>query len=415
MNSLKLTGTLLTVGLLAAIGGFAAVEMGVEPAIGKPWRELLFSFAAALVTFLLTCALGKFTSDLNDGDKAWAQRVRKFLRVPDGQAVHEVIWTELVLQLMAWCVLAWALLRIWGLAEEASGTVTRFANTGFSLGSINVVPGQILLGMIVFTTLLTASRWIKARLETSWLLRTPLDTATREAVGTLFGYFTFVIVLLIGLSVGGFDVTNLAIIAGALGVGIGFGLQNIVNNFVSGIVLLFERPARVGDYITITTTEGWVRKQRLRSTEIETLDRMHIVVPNAELLSNHLVNWTLRDRYFRITVPVGVAYGSDTDLVRKLLLEAADGHPQIIKEGTPRVPAPFVVFRAFGDSSLNFELKAHVRDVERRFNIISDLNFAIDKAFRDNGVTIPFPQRDVWFKNALANEGRDRQETPQED
>ena len=414
MSALKFTGGILTIGLLVTIGGFASAQFGLAPALDKPWLPLIYSFAAALATFLFTCLLGKLTQDLNAGTRPWTRRIRKHLRVEEGQTIHEAIWTELILQLLAWCVLIWLILQIWHLESTAESIVGRFANSGFTLGSITVVPGQIMLGVIIFTLLLSVTRWLKGQLESRWLLRTPLDAATRDAVATMFGYLTFVVVLLIGLSVGGFDVTNLAIVAGALGVGIGFGLQNIVNNFVSGIVLLFERPVRVGDYITVAATEGWVRKQRLRSTEIETLDRMHIVVPNAELISNHLVNWTLRDRYFRITVKVGVAYGSDTDLVRQLLLECAEAHPQIINEATPRVPGPFVLFRGFGDSSLDFELKAHVRDVERRYNIISDLNFAIDRSFREHNVTIPFPQRDLWFKNALANAEHHHEAPPQE-
>ena len=179
-------------------------------------------------------------------------------------------------------------------------------------------------------------------------------------------------------------------------------MQNIVNNFVSGLILLFERPIRSGDYIDVNGTEGFVRKVRIRATEIETLNRQHVIVPNSDLLSNHVTNWMLRDRFGRITVGVGVAYGSDTALVKKLILGVANAHELVMGEDQTQVPHPLVWFADFSDSSLNFELKCFVRDVARRYAIASDLRFAIDQAFREHQVTIPFPQRDLWIRQDQA-------------
>jgi small-conductance mechanosensitive channel len=218
-------------------------------------------------------------------------------------------------------------------------------------------------------------------------------------VATITGYVLFVIATLVVLSYVGLDLTKLAFIAGALSVGIGFGLQTIVNNFVSGLILLFEQPVRRGNYITVGETEGFVRRIRIRATEIETLQRTTVVVPNSELLTLHLKNWNLRDRYGRIGCAVGVAYGSDVRLVEKLLLQVASDNKDVISDGRGGVPRPAALFRGFGDSTLDFELRCFISDVTRRFFVVSDLNFAIDAAFREHDVTIAFPQLDVWHRS----------------
>jgi small-conductance mechanosensitive channel len=182
-----------------------------------------------------------------------------------------------------------------------------------------------------------------------------------------------------------------------LSVGIGFGLQAIVNNFVSGLILLFERPIKTGDWIIVGNTEGYVKRISIRSTMIQTFDRADVIVPNSDLIANQVTNWMLYDPRGRIRVPVSVAYGSDTEKVRELLLEIANTHPEVITDGTS--PTPRVLFLQFGDSSLNFELRCHIRNIDMRRIVMSDINFAIDKAFREHGVEIPFPQRDVHIRD----------------
>ena len=189
-------------------------------------------------------------------------------------------------------------------------------------------------------------------------------------------------------------IQNLAIIAGALSVGIGFALRNIVNNFVSGLILLFERPIRTGDWIIVNDVEGTVRRISIRSTQIQTFDRADVIVPNSDLISNSVTNWMLRDRFGRLRVPVGVAYGSDLQRVKETLLRVAGEHPQVV-QGSRIVQDPYVLFLSFGDSALEFELRVFVFDIGKRLTVLSDLNFAIDTAFREAGIDIPFPQRDV--------------------
>jgi small-conductance mechanosensitive channel len=216
----------------------------------------------------------------------------------------------------------------------------------------------------------------------------------------------FVIAALAALSVAGFNFGNIAIIAGALSVGIGFGLQNIVNNFVSGLILLFERPIRRGDWVQVGTTEGYVQDIRIRSTRIQTFDRSDVIVPNSELISNQVTNYMLGDVRGRAIVRVGVAYGSDVEKVRDILTRVAEEHELVVLDGTS--PEPTVLFRGFGDSSLDFELRVHLYEIDRRLSTISDLNFAIDKAFREEGVEIPFPQRDVHVKSLPQSKPEDK-------
>ena len=175
-----------------------------------------------------------------------------------------------------------------------------------------------------------------------------------------------------------------------MSVGIGFGLQNIVNNFVSGIILLIERPIKVGDWVVVGGNEGLVRRISVRATEIQTFQRAAVIVPNAEFLSNSLTNWTHKDRNGRIEILVGVAYGTDTQQVEEILLGLAKEHEEVMT-----IPEPFVLFRDFGASSLDFELRCFTENVTRRLRIASDLRFKIDAAFREANIEIPFPQRVV--------------------
>ncbi|MEL7029010.1 MAG: mechanosensitive ion channel domain-containing protein, partial [Pseudomonadota bacterium] len=190
--------------------------------------------------------------------------------------------------------------------------------------------------------------------------------------------------------------SNLAIIAGALSVGIGFGLQSIVNNFVSGLILLFERPIKVGDWIVTNSGEGLVKRISVRSTEIETFDRSSIIVPNAELISAAVTNWTYKDKIGRVIVPVGVTYDADPAEVIEILEKVARDLPVVLD-----YPAPFVYFDEFGDSSLNFQLRAYIRDINSSLSARTQIRVGIFNALKEAGIEIPFPQRDLHVKDPL--------------
>jgi small-conductance mechanosensitive channel len=185
----------------------------------------------------------------------------------------------------------------------------------------------------------------------------------------------------------GGNLSNIALIAGALSLGIGFGLQNIVNNFISGIILLFERPIKVGDWIIFNGQEGIVKQINIRSTELETWQKSNIIIPNADILSNSIINMTLENKLGRVDIKVGVAYGSDIDKVKRVLLEIADDNPKVLKK-----PEPSVVFTDFADSSQVLELRCHLSDIMSRLFVASDIRSEISRRFIEEKIEMPFPQ-----------------------
>lgn len=221
-----------------------------------------------------------------------------------------------------------------------------------------------------------------------------MDAGVQNSLVTLFGYVGLVFAAAMALSIAGVDLSNLALIAGALSVGIGFGLQSVVNNFVSGLILLFERPIKVGDWIITPSGEGIVKKISVRSTEIETFDRSSIIVPNSELVAQTVTNWTHKNNMGRVRIPVGVAYGADPERVRDILMKCADENPLVV-----RYPEPFVSWEGFGASSLDFELRCFLSDIGRGLQVRTELRYAIFKAFKENGIEIPFPQQDIHVRS----------------
>ena len=322
-----------------------------------------------------------------------ADQVRSTLGLAGVGSRTGVGFMQLVMDLVVWILFSVYMLFVWDDSGTTLGQMYVDIFVGFEVGGMQLVPSKIIGGVLIFAGIIVVIGWLKRWIERRWLQHIVLDRGSRDAIVTLIGYVGFVIALLVALKMAEVNLTGLAWISAALALGIGFGMQEIASNFVSGLILLFERPIRAGDFVTIGDTQGFVRSIRIRATEIETLDNRNVLVPNSELVSGRVTNWVLRDTYGRVLVNVGVAYGSDVEKVRDILERVARDHPEVITDGS--APAPRALFMGFGDSSLDFELRVRVKHIERRFSILSDLNFAIDKAFREAGVTIPFPQRDL--------------------
>jgi potassium efflux system protein len=284
------------------------------------------------------------------------------------------------------------LLLAWNISASNMAGIKSFLIDGFQIGAATIVPSRLVGALALFVILLLFARWLRRQMGDLWLTRTTLDKGARQSIVTLSTYAIIGAAVLLALSIIGVDFQNLAIIAGALSVGIGFGLQNIINNFVSGLILLFERPVRPGDWVVVGGTEGYVKRVSIRYTLIQTFDRADVLVPNSELISNQVTNWMFRDSLGRVIVPVGVAYGTDTLKVKEILLKTAKEHPLVLI-GDSNVSDPKVLFIGFGDSSLNFELRCFIKDVDYRLSTRSDLLFAIDAVFKQEGIEIPFPQR----------------------
>ena len=311
---------------------------------------------------------------------------------------------RLATSLLVWSAFLLWVLWVWGQTQRWISELFQYATEGFDVGSLHIEPVQILGAIAALAIGISFTRWVKHRVVDELVKRTRLDRGGREAIVTVSGYIGVTLSVLIALGVAGISYTNLAIIAGALSVGIGFGLQNVVNNFISGLILLFERPIRTGDWVVVGDTQGYVRRISIRATQIETFDRADVIVPNSELISNKVSNWMLRDPWGRITIPVGVAYGSDVEKVVEILLKVANAHEGVLKD-QPGVAPPKALFRRFGDSALEFDLRCFIRKIDRVFDITHDLNMAIDRAFREAGITIPFPQRDIHVKSLPPDSG----------
>lgn len=396
-------GPLITLCLLLLTLAAAAAALFAHwhpnRAEGVPALRIALTLAAVLAVWLVSRIIDRVADGLHDPRRPWQKRVRGLMHLEADERFREVDLFAGLLHVTAWLGLPLLLLRIWGLSKESFDMLKQFAWTGFPVGEIKIVPAQLLLGALLLVLITAIIRWLTNRLENHWLARTPMEAHVREAISTISGYVLFVIAALGVASYAGLDLSKLALIAGALSVGIGFGLQTIVNNFVSGLILLFEQPIRRGNFISVGSTEGFVRRIRIRGTEIETLDRITVIVPNSTMLAGEVKNWNLRDRFGRIICKVGVAYGSDVRLVERLLIEVATNHREVIDDTATGVPRPQALFMGFGDSTLDFELRCFIRDVTRRYLVISDLNFAIDAAFRAHDVTIAFPQMDVWHRS----------------
>jgi small-conductance mechanosensitive channel len=265
----------------------------------------------------------------------------------------------------------------------------------FHLGSTAFTPGNILLVGAVVVVLFWATGRLRAFIVNGPLARRDVDVGIRWAIGSIARYVVVLIGLLAIANTLGVRMDALTVVAGAVGVGIGFGLQQITSNFVSGLIILVERPIKVGDRIEVGEVNGDVVKIAPRATTILTNDNIAIIVPNSSFVVETVVNWSHSDRDVRFSVPVGVAYGSDTALVEEVLLGVARANAGVLD-----APPPDVLFESFGDSSLNFVLRVWTRAYTTRPMILrSQLNFAIDLAFRENRIQIPFPQRDVHVRS----------------
>ncbi len=382
---------------LVLVGALMAEWVGYRNLSVTILRILLGTSIIVAATTFVGHLFRDFYDSLDEGSRRRARYIRRALGIRAGEHFTGLIWIRITTLLILWGSAALGILRVWGASDATLREISNYFMEGFTLGSLRIVPVRILLAIVSFAVLAALASWVRSKLESSWLNRARMERGAREALVTVSGYVLITLAILVALGIAGVNFSNLAIIAGALSVGIGFGLQNIVNNFVSGLILLFERPIKTGDWIVVGNTEGYVKRIRIRSTQIQTFDRADVIVPNSELISNQVTNWMLYDMRGRVRVPVGVAYGSDTERVKTVLLKVAEEHPSVIADGS--MSEPRVLFREFGDSALLFELRCHIHNIDERVRVVSDLNFAIDKAFREAGIEIPFPQRDLHLRS----------------
>jgi potassium efflux system protein len=256
--------------------------------------------------------------------------------------------------------------------------------------SISAIVKLIILAIFAFVI----ARIISEGIKRSLLVKMGLDRGSREAISTIISYILATLGCILVMQGAGINLTSLTVLAGVVGIGFGFGLQNLASNFISGITLLFEQQIRVGDFIEIDHLLGTVENISIRSTIIKTIDGLFVIIPNIKFVETNIINWSYRDPRCRLRIPVGVAYGSDPVIVTEALLIAARMEPNVLSH-----PSPKVWFRGFGDNALNFELLVWIDQPQESDAIKSAVNFLIDYEFRHRSIEIPFPQRDLWLRN----------------
>jgi potassium-dependent mechanosensitive channel len=288
------------------------------------------------------------------------------------------------------------LLLQWGFDWTEVRTWISSAIFGFQIGQLRISLLQIFVAILLFLAGLLITRLIRNMFVRRTEQMFASSTGARDSIAAVLGYTGTIVSLITALTYIGIDLANLALIAGALSVGIGFGLQSIVNNFVSGLILLAERPVKVGDWIVVGDKQGRVQKISVRSTQIRMFDRATLVLPNADLITNQVINWDLGDSVGRVSISVGVSYDSDPRQVIKILLDIGKSHRGVlVYDRSPRV-----MFEAFGDSSLNFVLHVHLRNIKDFLDVQTDLRVAIVEAFREAKIEIPYPQRDLHLRSS---------------
>jgi small-conductance mechanosensitive channel len=377
---LRAGGLLLMIVLVTQLGGYGALSARL---LDASLRTVFLILVARMLILL------------GRGGLEWVLYSSPLKNIPLWRAAADVIAAKaaLLLDFVIGVFVGAIILFSWGAFVNPIAAIQGILSVGITVGTRKITLGLVITaGALLYGALLVS--WIlQATLDEGPFSRRQLQAGVRISISRLIHYGLVFAGFLLAMVTLGFEFRELAIIAGALGVGIGFGLQAIVNNFVCGLILLFERPIKVGDNIQLGEQWGEVKRIGLRSTIVRTFDNSEIVVPNSDLVSNQVTNWTLSDRKSRITLPVGVAYGSDVTLVMRTLLESVKENPLVLK-----IPDPVVVFSGFGESSLDFRLLVWITDVDSRLRAQTEILQEIDRRFRELGIEIPFPQRDLHLR-----------------
>jgi small-conductance mechanosensitive channel len=381
--ALRLGAAVLGLAFLAQFGGFTNLSSRLFESSNK--TVFLWLFAAMTVRLCRGGVDYLFS-------QPFFRRQSFFQRFGDELSAHleKILEVFIVGSALLYLLVIWS----WGAFESAGEAWSVLMQIGVTLGKARVTLHMLLIAFIALYASIQVSWLLRAMLDTEFFPRSALDRGIRDSIKKLLHYGMVLIGLVLGLNLLGVTSKNFVVLAGAFGIGIGFGLQNIVNNFVSGLILLFERPIKVGDMIMVENEWAVVKNIGLRSTTIETFDLSEIIVPNSDLISQKVTNWTLSNEQSRVIIPVGVAYGSDVTRVLEILKDCAVKHSRVLKS-----PEPSVLFAAFGASSLDFDLRVWVADVNHRLVVKSDLLQSIDQQFRQAGIEIPFPQRDLHLRS----------------
>ncbi len=375
---------------IAALLGYAAFSRFLA-------ERLLLTGLTCAVFLTLNGLVREFITRSLSRDSKIGGMVDRTLAMSDESRSLVSFWLSAMVGVTLFAASVLALLPFWGMNWQDLSEFLEGLIFGFQVGDTTVSLINVAAAIALFVTILMLTRFFQRFLGDQILTRTRLDGGIRHSLRASVGYIGIGIAAAIAISTLGIDLSNVAIILGGLSVGVGLGLQNVINNFVLGLILLIERPIKVGDKITFGEHIGFVQRINLRSTEIETFDKGDVIIPNSELLSRSVLNWTHKNRLGRIVIPIDVASGSDPKAVRNALLGCAKSHRDVADS-----PKPQVYFRNFGDTALQFELWAYLDDNSVIDMVSSDLRFSIDAAFRKAGIDGPVPRREVKIENGRA-------------
>ncbi|TNF79233.1 MAG: mechanosensitive ion channel [Gammaproteobacteria bacterium] len=367
----------LAVALIANAMGYVVLGKHLTTGVIDSVAVFLILFAGfSSISEIIQIVLGLPALDNFRSIAANRYRLQRVLRKP-------LVWLSLIL----W---GWATLIAFGIDGWVIGSVQSVFRAEMTIGEVTLSLRGILVFVFAIWLAVWTSRLVRAVLDQDVLPRMDLPRGVPNTISMTAHYSIIMIGLLLGVGFMGLDLSNLAFIVGALGVGIGFGMQNVVNNFVSGLILIFEAPIQVGDTVEVGTLMGRVTQIGIRTSRVRTYSGSEVIVPNGDLVSNQVINWTLSDRRRRLQLAVGVAYGTDPTLVTEVLRGVLDADEEVLDD-----PEPLIVFNTFGDSSLNFNIYAWISDFDIGMSTTHRLNTSINAALADAGITIPFPQRDV--------------------
>lgn len=340
-------------------------------------QQIVMTGVVGLVATLLFLAIRAFTRENADKRSATSVFLEEQIGF-DANRRRQVAWvTESMLSLVVILITFPLLLLQWGFAAADIRDWTKSLLFGFEIGQFKISLVRIVLGVLLFMALLFVTRLIQRRLRDNVLVQPKMDPGIANSIDTAVGYAGTALAAIVAISYAGFDITNLAIVAGALSVGIGFGLQSIVNNFVSGLILLIERPIKVGDWVVVGNEQGNVKRISVRSTEIETFDRASLIVPNSELITGRVLNWTHRNALGRVVLKFNAGPDADPRRVLEILKSCADKHPDILRE-----PQPLAVFEGYTATSTDYSLRVLLPDINRGLRVQSDLRIAVFEALR---------------------------------
>jgi potassium-dependent mechanosensitive channel len=380
-----------------ALGGYLALSRFLA-------QQLIVTGSILALVYLLMLWVDGFVQGLGDDNTATGRWLKKRAGLEKQRREQVVLPIGLFLKFAVVVLTVPLILLQWGYRWPDISDWYSQLFFGFRIGNTQISVAVLLASIIVFGLAYGAARLFQSWLDARVLKPAGISGGVRESIRIGVGYIGIVIAALAAFSYAGFNLSNLAILAGAFSVGIGFGLQTVVNNFVSGLILLAERPVKVGDLVVVGGEEGYVRKISVRSTEVETSERARVLIPNSCFITEKVKNWTLRDNIRRIVIPISVGYSCDARKVRATLLKVAQDNPNVMT-----MPAPSVDFD-FGADTLNFKLYAFVDDIDKGGSTSTDLRFAILDAFNEAGIAMPFQQRQAdvtsqnldWLREAAA-------------